>query len=719
MADAGVVLERSPRDAPDTEPPKGTARAARRLARASAPVLLAVALYTVLAVDLTWPLAEDLNGTIFGSYGDLTGSIGALRELVQDGDNPFLPGTVEGFAAPDGRPIEWPLNISQFSSLSLLYALAAAFGATAAFGLFALLGFVASGTAMFLLARRLTGDLFVSLLMGLAFAFYPFAVVKAGGHTHFVHGWPFVLILWRMLVVYERASVRNGLLAGLAAVVALSWSPYFLLIGGVQYATLAAVGVGLAILRRDSGVRSQVAAQLAGIGVVVCFALALVSLASASSRGTGVGVRTLDEAIAFAARPLEYVVPPSGNELFGAETGPWLQKRLHGSNFAESTLYVGLSMIALSLVALVAAVRRRLPADLFAVVVAAVFMGGMALLWSAPPKVAAFGELIPFPSLLGYEISPAWRVYSRFVMVVMLAVCVLAGIGLERLAGPRRGIARAAVAAVAVVVVMVDLYVPGVGTNDVGVAATKPVFRQLRGLPDGILASYPVEPAGHGDFSAEFEREFHGKPILNGYADGSMAEARALELDRLDDPHTPGRLAALGVRYVLVDRVPIETGVEDPGRPGRGLKLLGDDGERSLWRVVAQPIPMVTAGEGFYPLEQDARGRSYRWIGAAERARIELLGPCYRCSGVLTMDAESFGQPRTLSLARSDGKVVARARVPVGRRVRISLPVRFAHRETFSVATDPGPQSIEATVGGADSRAVSVSLTRGRLELTR
>jgi hypothetical protein len=333
--------------------------------------------------------------------------------------------------------------------------------------------------------------------------------------------------------------------------------------------------------------------------------------------------------------------------------------------------------------------------------------------------VAAFGELIPFPSLLGYEISPSWRVYSRFVMVVMLAVCVLAAIGLERLVGPRRGVARAAVAAVAVVVVTVDLYVPGVGTNNVGVAATKPVFQQLRGLPDGILASYPIEPAGHGDFSAEFEREFHNKPILNGYADGSMAEARALELDRLDDPLTPGRLAALGVRYVLVDRVPIETGVEEPGKPGRGLRLLGDDGERSLWRVVARPLPMVTVGEGFYPLETDPQGTSYRWIGAEEKGKIELLAPCTRCGGVLTMEAESFGEPRTVSLAASDGEVVARARIPVGRRVRVRLPVRFAHRETFSVATDPEPQSIAESLGGADSRAVSVSLTRLKLKLAR
>ena len=53
---------------------------------------------------------------------------------------------------------------------------------------------------------------------------------------------------------------------------------------------------------------------------------------------------------------------PAGNSIVGDDTGPWLQRHIHGSNFAESTLYVGLSLVALSLVALVAAVRRRLNA---------------------------------------------------------------------------------------------------------------------------------------------------------------------------------------------------------------------------------------------------------------------------------------------------------------------------------------------------------------------
>ena len=54
-----------------------------------------------------------------------------LRELVEDGDNPFLPGTIDDFAAPDGRDIEWPQNVAAFGSTATLYGLAVLFGAIA------------------------------------------------------------------------------------------------------------------------------------------------------------------------------------------------------------------------------------------------------------------------------------------------------------------------------------------------------------------------------------------------------------------------------------------------------------------------------------------------------------------------------------------------------------------------------------------------------------
>jgi hypothetical protein len=289
---------------------------------------IAVVIYAVVAIQLTWPVATDLDGVIFGGYGDLTGGMANLREMVDGHHNPFGPGRLEDFSAPEGRPIEWTQNLASFASTVVLYGLAVAFGAVAAYSLFTLLGFIASGTAMFLLARRISGSFPVSLLVGWAFAFYPFAVVKAGGHVHFVHGWPFVLILWRMLVLYESPSVRNGVWAGLATVLAIAWSPYFLLIGGIAYATLFAFGIAAPLVRRRL-TAVHLKAHLTSAAIVGVFAIGLVLVSVVSARGTGTLEYSLETLNVYSARPYEYLVPPADNPIFGAETGPWLKRHLH------------------------------------------------------------------------------------------------------------------------------------------------------------------------------------------------------------------------------------------------------------------------------------------------------------------------------------------------------------------------------------------------------
>jgi hypothetical protein len=673
--------------------------------------LVAVLVYALVAIQLTWPLVKDLNDIIFGAFGDLTGGMATMRETVEGGHNPFTPGHLADFSAPDGRPVEWTQNAASFSSTLVLYLLTAAFGAVAGFELFTLGGFVASGTAMFLLVRRLTGNFWISLLIGWAFAFYPYPVIKAGGHIHFVHGWPLVLILWRMLALYEAPTLRNGIFAGLATVLALSWSPYFLLIGGVAFAALFAVGV-VAPFVRKLDVRAHLRSQLVAAGIVWVFAGVLVVISAASARGTGTEDHTLTALYTYAARPFEYLVPPAGNYLVGDDTGPWLQRHIHGSNFAESTLYVGLSLVALSVVALVAAARRRLNANVTQVVAAAAVVGVVALAFSAPPKVSAFGELFTFPSAVVHDVTGAWRVYARFVMVVMTVVCVLAAIGLQRVLRGRSQAVQALILAAVAVVVVADLRSRPVGTNTLD---DPPIYAELKSLPEGLVAEYPIEPAGHGDYSAEFYQDLHDKPIINGYAKGSLSELRALGLARLESAATPGRLRTLGVRYVVVTHVPLDPGVTPPGTPGRGLRLVAPGRYASLYEVDAAPRPLVTVGPGFSLPEKAPRGRTYQWL-TADDGELEVRADCSKCDATLEVEAQSFARPRILRLRDSQGRTVAERRIG-SRPQTVSFPVRFNGRALYEVTTSPGREPIARVTGGPDPRSVSVSLTRPRLRL--
>lgn len=699
---------------PPSEPRDAVGRGVGR-PRGLAPwmqIVLAAAAYAAFTIWFTWPVATDLDSTIYGAPGDLTGSIANLRELVDGRHNPFLPGTLTDFNAPEGQPIAWALNLSVWPAMTVLYALAIPFGATASFTLFTGLGYLASALGMFLLIRRLTGNPWIALLIGFAYGYYPFAVVNGAGHNFFVHGWVFVLIFWRMLELSERPTRRNAILAGLAVIVAVSWAPYFILIGGVLYATLAALDLVSAARRKRF--RVHLKPQLVAAALIVGYLGALSAVTLSSAEGT---LREHPEAAltAYSARPLEYLLPPAGNLLLGDTTGPYLQRHLHGSNFTESTLYLGVSILALALVALVAGVRRRSSPAARRLTLISAAIGIVALAFSAPPKVSLLGELVPMPSWFVFQFTSTWRVYSRFVMVVMLAACLLAALGLHLLSRGRRPVVRAALLGALTVVIPLDLYVESSGDTATTRLQTPPIYDVLRAQPPGILAQYPLYPSGHGDYQELFYQQAHGKPILNGYADLPQ-EGRDLALANLEDPSTAGRLAALGVRYVLVPAIPVAPPVTDPGDPGRGFRLIAESAygptTAKLFRVTAPPDRSRVALLDGFDRTEGPPGGEFRWM-TQRTGTLEVAGMCNPCVGTLRFTAVSFGRPRRVMLRSSEGRVIAARRV-VGP-TRFVVPVRFRRRLELTLATTPGPEPIAAVLkGSADSRSVSVQISDPR-----
>src|SRR5439155_20207522 len=136
--------------------------------------------------------------------------------------SPFWAGTVHDFSAPEGLEIRYPLYLASWGAVLPRYALAAALGPVAGYDVFVLLGYVLSGAAMFLLARRLSGSALAGGLAGWAFAFYPLALAKGQVHVDFTHGWVLVLLVWRLLALHTAPTLRNGLLAGAASLFAVS-----------------------------------------------------------------------------------------------------------------------------------------------------------------------------------------------------------------------------------------------------------------------------------------------------------------------------------------------------------------------------------------------------------------------------------------------------------------------------------------------------------------
>jgi hypothetical protein len=658
--------------------------------------------YALFAAYLTWPLLAHLGSSVYmvttsPHGGDMSGTIAQLRELVEHRQSPFTPGRIHDLAAPEGMQIRWALNLETFPSTSLLYVLALVFGPTAAYGIFVLLGYVASGLAMFLFVKRLTTSAWIGVIAGWAFAFYPFAVAT-GEHPNFIHGWVFVLVAWRFLRILEEPTARNGLWLGAATVLAMSWTQHFILLGGVWFAALVVGGLLVGIARAQG--RRYLRAELPAVGLVAGFVLLMRQLLFSSGGDSTLPQNVLADIVNTAAHLPMYVVPPAHSVYRGLTTS---YLNAHHFNAVEWTLYVGVTVLCLALLGVIAAFRHRLPGreDAFALVIGAATL--VAFIFSFAPKVEIVGKTIYLPSYVVFKTSSSWRLYTRFVIVVMVGLCILAALGLAWLSDRRNPRVRAAILVAATILVPLDLW--DRPPDHIFRFRTDPIYHVLRAQPPGDVAEYPLRKTGFvGDYLDLYNQDAHGKPILNGYLPGPT-ERRALSISRLDDSRTASSLATLGVRYVLVTPWRVDSNTPDPGRPGRGFRLLARDGYGSLYRLVARPAPFVFERDGFWGPEGPPKAQ-FQWAGEAP-VRLGIVAPCDDCSGILRFTAASFARPRRVGLVTSDGRRLSS--LPVGLSARpLIFPLHFRHRTVVELVIEPGPQSIAETLHTSDPRRVSI-----------
>lgn len=667
-------------------------------------LVFATFLYLGFACYLTWPLVTNLSSSLYGGPGDPYGTIAFFRTVVAHHYDPFLPGTIHQFGAPTGIPIPWSRDLASAPETLTLYLLTVLFGAIGMYGVYTLAGYTLTGVATFLLARRLTANAWAALIAGWAYAFYPFAAINGQDHVDYVHGWLFVLAVWRMVELMWDPTRRNGLLAGMAVALCMWWSPYFILFGGVTYAVVTAV----ALLRawRGGTLRQALGPQLAAAIVVLVFMAAVGALASAGGgEAAGVRTHTAAELSAYSARPAEYLLPDVQSPLLGHVTRPYLARYPQEGSGNENTLYLGITVLLLALVAVVAAARHRVARRLGGVVLALALLAAVAAITSMPPEARILGVAIVLPLHFIADVTTTWRVYSRFVIVVMLAVTLLATVGLDVLTRGRGRWVRIGLMTLATVAIPLDLWDPQSGvTAEIAVPG---IYRTLARQPAGAVAEYPFANPYYTDI---FFQGVFNKPMLNGYQAYSFQERAALAVNQLDDPATAGRLATLGVRYVLVDAEPPSWNWPLTGRPGRGFRMITHEPYADLYLVTARPSPaLAAAGEGF------GENEVFKGVGGVailEHASgtIDLVGRCTACDGVLSMMLLGHerhevrilnGRGRVLSSGAFTGSATATIRLQFSRHTSVRLVVTPAPRPTEDLGSiqrkDIGVTDLEFT----------------------
>jgi len=652
--------------------------------------------FAALAIVLTWPLAPSFGSAIFGPQGDSFGAIQWLWSLPQEGG---LRLTGQSAVHLTGFPFGWErgngVNAQWIIIYGPAYFLSSILGPVVAYNLIILSGLALSGAAMYWLARYIGARPLVAIWAGIVFTMFPWHMERAEYHGSLAHlEWFPLLVI--ALIAWRRRPTGTRVL-GVGGAMLLLWltSGYYGLIGLI----MAAVLILVALLSEGRGwgwakatVRSIAAYAACIAAAVVVFAVGLIG----GGAGGGVGGHDPVELGVYGARWWEWIVPPGASQAFGGATGPWLLARQHGSNTSETGLFVGWITILLAVTWLVWCIARRRgmtrDARYLLLALPATVLAG--LLFALPHPLTVFGIEIPAPSLLIFEVAPQFRVSSRMIVVVMTALVPMAALGLQVVwraiahRMPDAPLARAtgiAVIALACVGSVAELtVVPGVAITRLDLP---PVYEALAKLPPGGIAEYPLTgPADPQMTGFLIWQVQHGRPLVNGGANGSFGGAVR---ESISNPHAPGTastLAAMGVVGVIVR--PPDSALTTPP-PGFDVAYRGSDG-LTLWRVTAQPSAVAVLGTGFGPGEDAGDGRWNHWL-TKNPGEVVLWSP--RAHNLrLLFSASSFARPRAAGISGESGRV---CRIIIGSDAAVAVTVAVPRGfSSVRVTTRPGLQEL-------------------------
>jgi hypothetical protein len=468
---------------------------------------LAASLYTACALWATWPAIQHVDGHYLArpaaGYGEA-----AAGDHLQLGWAFWLVGhQLERGASPLSDPYsfrpedEAPPNLQGWLLGVPYWPLAAAFGDVWAYDLIVLLSFVLAGGLACWWLRAAGLSAAAALAGGAVFCLMPYRVGQSTGHLLGLVSF----LLPAALLALER---RRFVLAALAlAAVPLSGQLH-LALGAIPLA----LGYAWARLPRADWWKAGVATGAAAVAGIVVQRWAV-----AGSIGTG---RSFGQVERYSAELADFVTRGVGSGI-------------------EELVFAGWLTPLVALGGLVAIRRQRGLAVLLAVA-------------ALVPCLLALGANVPGYETLWRRVPglDATRVPERFMPIACLAIAALVAFSVQLATDCYKRVPAAAVAAVAIALLAVDLRVPVFGA----VAADTPsaAYAAIRG--DGRLLELPVfRPDVHyGSAYLGYARQ-SPRERPQGYstlappaADRVARELRGLSCGRGTMP--PG----LGVRFVAV-----------------------------------------------------------------------------------------------------------------------------------------------------------------------
>jgi hypothetical protein len=563
---AGIYFEPYNRDVPESSASDQRAGVLLRLARWT-PRLVALAVFLLLAIVHTWPLASNPAHLSRNDNGDALLNSWAIAWVAHQ-----LPrDPLHLFDANIFYPERVTLGYSEAMIVQGVLAmpiLAADGSPVLAFNLVLIAGFALTGWAFCLLLHRWTGSWGAGYCCGSLAAFNSHVLVRLphlqAQHVEFV-----ALILFTLDRLFTSYRIRDAAwlgvsfaLQGLTSVYLLVFSTWMLL--------FAVLGRAQAWLRRDP-------TRMIGLFLVAA-ATATLLLAPyllgyyVAYRLTGVE-RTIADARSQAGSWVDYL--STGSRLhYGLWSRPFMGQ-------ARSAAFPGVVAMALVGLALAWPETRR-DARLRMCLIAAIGCAAVSMV-PRTPIYPLLHQVIPLFKVV--------RVPSRLEQIVLLMIAVVAGFGVAGLAHRWRS-SRTWPVAAAALCALVNLEALRAPFGYTPFSEIPPIYDWLASQRGAVIVELPFYPPPAWFRNAPYmlNSTRHWRPILNGYSGlrpGSYNDTyRAIA--NFPDVKSLAALHARGVTHIVVHKEAFSE-----GRPGRfdaiagfaSLQQVAESGDIHIYRL--------------------------------------------------------------------------------------------------------------------------------------
>jgi len=693
-------------------------------------------LFLLSACVITWPLVTRLAGALYGEPGDpvnVAWSLRWLKDSLLGGRGDFLHYGYAGFPVGIKGYLPLPLLFSPLALLSFLPR-----GEVVLYNLIILVSLALNGYVMFLLGTRLFANLPAALGMGLIYQFCPYALTRARYHHTLVEIFVFPLLLYALLRFREGRDGKGKALFFAALLVSLNVHPYY----ACASVLLLALLFLFYLARKAARGKERLAEALRPVRELLPTFLAAVCITVVLNSvylflfGNGIRsvVRREGDLYTYAAHAWNYLVPSARSNLLGGGVGSFLSGKVLPNNVEEYVLFLGYANMGLAAVALATWLTGRLKGDggLSRRVKAArgtwvvpfsLLLAAACVVFSLQPKIELAGITLYMPSWFIYRVFPLVRVYSRFGVLVFLAVTLMSGACLalvaEAAAKRWRPLSSLAVAFLTVLALAEFAELGRAPLQEL--YRYERVYEAVRDLPENaVIAEYPFVASDESINSLYLWNQlYHGRRMLNGYRLETREEVLRMMALNLLDARTPTLLAYLGADAVVVHKDLYRKGSEYSygssqidlrDLPG-GLSVLYEDGESAILEVDAERPDFVVRYDekcslavvpgmdvGFWL--QFGRNWSMT-VDAARDATVDIEFQIY---------SPAWGRELCVDLG---GGRVERVGVPADAPVKVRLGGVGLRRGDNEIRlwTDSQEVPFNAVFGGLDLKPVSFAMT--------